>query len=82
MTVRRREGRDKAQFATLYEQVLQTFTIPLADARAADPRFDSSRLVSVGLVFDRTVAGTIMVSDVGLSNINPAFLVPSAGGAR
>ena len=40
MTVRRREGRDKAQFANLYELVLQTFTIPLADARAADARFD------------------------------------------
>jgi hypothetical protein len=82
MTVRRRAGRDRAQFATLYEQVLQTFTIPLADARAADARFDPARLVSVGLVFDKTVAGTVMVSDIGLSNILPAFLAPNAGGAR
>lgn len=82
MTVRRREGRDRRQFATLYEQVLQTFTIPLADARAADPRFDPARLVSVGLVFDRTIAGTVMVGDVGLSTINPAFLLPAPGGAR
>ena len=51
-------------------------------ARAADTRFDPTRLVSVGLVFDQTVAGTVMVSDIGLSNIQPAFLVPAAGGAR
>ena len=82
MTVRRRAGRDKAQFATLHEQVLQTFTIPLADARAVDARFDPARLVSVGLVFDRTVAGTVMVSDVGLSSIDPDFYAPVIGGAR
>jgi hypothetical protein len=82
MTVRRREGRDKRQFANLYEQVLQTFTIPLADARTANPQFDPARLVSVGLVFDRSVAGTVMVSDVGLSNLPPAFLTPGAGGGR
>jgi len=82
MMVRRREGRDKAQFATRYESVLQTFTIPLADARSQDARFDPARLVSVGLVFDRTVAGTVMVSDIGLSNLRPAFLAPTSGGAR
>ncbi len=82
MTVRRRAGRDRRQFANLYEQVLQTFTIPLADARAANPQFDPARLVSVGLVFDRTVSGTVRVSDVGLSNVPPAFLTPGAGGGR
>lgn len=80
MTVRRRAGRDRRQFANLYEQVLQTFTVPLADARAANPQFDPARLVSVGLVFDRTVAGTVIVSDVGLSNLPPAFFAP--GGSR
>jgi hypothetical protein len=88
MTVRRREGRDRTGFANIYERVLQTFTIPLAHAIAENASFDPARLVSVGLVFDKTVAGTVIVSDIGISNIHPAFFPASnvprgnAGGGR
>lgn len=82
MTVRRRAGRDRRMFGNLYEQVLQTFTVPLADARRADARFDPARLASVGLVFDRTVAGTVMVSDIGLASLESAFFVPRSGADR
>lgn len=82
MTVRRRAGRDRRIFATLTEQVLQTFTIPLADALAVDPRFDPARLVSVGLVFDRTAAGTVVMTDLGLTTLDAAYLAPAPGGGR
>jgi len=74
VTVYRRKGRDKRSFAALYELVLQTYTIPLADLAAAEPRFDPSRLATVRLVFDRTIAATIVLTDVGLTTPDPAFL--------
>ncbi|HEX9895294.1 MAG TPA: hypothetical protein VGA78_15300, partial [Gemmatimonadales bacterium] len=73
VTVYRRKGRDKRNFAALYELVLQTYTIPLADLVATEPRFDPARLAAVRLVFDRTIAGTVVLSDLGLSTPDPAF---------
>jgi hypothetical protein len=74
VTVYRRKGRDKRNFAALYELTLQTYTIPLADLAAAEPRFDPTRLVRIRLVFDRTLAATVVLTDVGLSTPDPAFL--------
>jgi hypothetical protein len=74
VTVYRRKGRDKRNFAALYELTLQTFTIPLADLVAAEVRFDPSRLAKVRLVFDRTLAATVVLTDVGLTTPDPAFL--------
>jgi hypothetical protein len=74
VTVYRRKGRDKRNFAALYELTLQTFTIPLADLVAAEARFDPSRLAKVRLVFDRTLAATVVLTDVGLTTPDPAFL--------
>ena len=84
--VLRRRGRDKQRFATPNELVLQTYAIPLADfARAADggrPGFDPSALTAVRFVFDRTVAGTVVIDDVGLSALDPAFLIAGRPPAR
>jgi hypothetical protein len=74
VTVYRRKGRDKRSFSALYELMLQTYTIPLADFAAAEPRFDPSRLSKVRLVFDRTIAATVVLTDVGLTTPDPAFL--------
>ena len=76
VTVGRRKGRDKREFASLYELILQTYVIPLADLVETAPRFDAARLAEVRLVFDRTLAGTVVLSDVGLSNMDPAFFPP------
>lgn len=78
MTVYRRKGRDKAVFPTLYELVLQTYVIPLADLQAANAAFDPASVREVRLLFDRTIAGTVVMTDVGLSNLDPAFLSRSA----
>ncbi len=76
-TVMRRKGRDKSSFGSLFELIPQTYVIPLADFRAKDSRFEPATLRSVRWVFDGTVAGTVIMADIGLSNIRPAFLTPS-----
>jgi hypothetical protein len=75
MTVYRRSGRDKQRFASLSELVLQTFVMPVADFIEAEPRLDPTALAEVRLVFDRTPAGTVVLTDLGLSNLDPAFVL-------
>jgi dienelactone hydrolase len=65
--IMRREIRDKAQFTTLHELVLQSYEIPFADILAAVPGFDPSTLRTIRFVFDRTVAGTVIIDDIGIS---------------
>jgi hypothetical protein len=49
--------------------------MPLADFATAEPTFDPRQIASIRLVFDRTVAGTVVVEHVGLSTPkDPAFL--------
>ena len=74
VTVLKRKGQDKTSFASLAELIPQTYVIPLADFTAAAPAFDPSRLVAIRWVFDGTRAGTVVLTDVGLSNIDPLFL--------
>ncbi len=73
VTVLKRRGQDKANFASLAELVPQTYVIPLTDFIAAAPAFDPSRLARIRWVFDGTRAGTVVLTDVGLSNIDPLF---------
>jgi dienelactone hydrolase len=74
VTVLKRKGQDKSSFASLAELIPQTYVIPLADFTTAAPAFDPSRLVAIRWVFDGTRAGTVVLTDVGLSNIDPLFL--------
>jgi hypothetical protein len=76
-TVMRRKGRDKANFGSLFELIPQTYVIPLADFRAKDARFNPATLRSIRWVFDGTFAGTVVLADIGLSNISASFLNPS-----
>jgi hypothetical protein len=55
----------------------QTYVIPLADFRAKDARFNPATLRSIRWVFDGTFAGTVVLADIGLSNISASFLNPS-----
>jgi hypothetical protein len=77
--VYRRAGRDKLRFATTYEIVLQTYTIPFADFVRAAPGFDADRIATVRWVFDRTEAGTVYLDNVGVSRMRPEFLVAESG---
>ncbi len=78
VTVLKRKGRDKTQFQSLSELVPQTFVIPLADFRAAQPDFNPAAIRTVRWVFDGTRAGTVVLVDIGLSNMRPAFFEPAA----
>jgi hypothetical protein len=78
VTVLKRKGRDKTAFGSLAELVPQTFVIPLADFRAVVSRFNPARLATVRWVFDGTRAGTVVLTDIGLSNIDQGFFVPEA----
>ncbi len=52
------------------ELVLQSYVIPLADFAGVDP----ARLREVQFVFDRAVAGTVVIDDIGFATPDPAFL--------
>jgi hypothetical protein len=71
----RRAGRDAARFTTTFELIPQTFVLPLDEFVRAAPDFDPRQLATIRLVFDRTVAGTVVVQHVGLSTpADPVFL--------
>lgn len=72
--VLRRRDMDRQRFGSHEELVLQTYTIPLADFRKVAPTLDLNRLHSVQFRFDRAVAGTVIVDEIGFSHMDPAFL--------
>ena len=80
--VYRRAGRDKQRFANVYEIVLQTYASPLADFTRVTPGFDPARMVRVRWRFDRSIAGTIILDNIGFSNMRAEFTAPTIGAAR
>ncbi len=70
----RRADQEKQRYPTQYELVPQTYVLPLADFVRATPAFDATTLRSVRLVFDRLVAGTIVLDDIGISSRTSPFL--------
>ena len=75
LTIRvlRRRDLEDDRFANPWELILQHFSIPLADFTAENGAFDPTALRAILLVFDRTEKGTVVVDDVGLSRLHPAF---------
>ncbi len=76
MTIYRRRGTDRTNFGNLAELVPQTYVIPLRDFVAIDSLFDPTRLVAIRWVFDRTPVGSVILADIGLSNLTTPFLLP------
>jgi dienelactone hydrolase len=70
----RRADVEKQRFPTQYEMVLQTYVMPLADFMQVSPSLDPTHLRSIRLVFDRLVAGTVVVDDIGVSSAARPFL--------
>ncbi len=77
-----RSGRDKERFASVAEMVLQTYVIPLADFHEADAALDLNTVKAVRFVFDRTPVGTVVLDNVGFSNMSPDFLLTAEGRPR
>ena len=63
----RRADEERQRFPTTFEMVLQTYVMPLADFVQVTPQLDVTHLCSMRLVFDRLVAGTVVVDDIGIS---------------
>jgi hypothetical protein len=61
---------------------LQTYAIPLADFVRTTPGFDVSRVTRVRWRFDRSVAGTIILDNIGFSTMRAEFSAPTTGAAR
>lgn len=55
------------------ELVLQSYHIPLSDFSAGSAQIDLARLRAVRLVFDRAVAGEVVVDDIGFSRMPADF---------
>jgi len=72
--VLRRRDQEEARFAEHWEQILQTYSIPLADFQADNPSIELRELTAVRLVFDKVVAGEVAVDQIGFSALDPAFL--------
>ncbi len=67
--------RDDQEYRGNYEMVLQSYSIPLDDlVRASGGTLDLSSLWEVRFLFDESVAGTVVLDEVGFSNMDPAFL--------
>jgi hypothetical protein len=69
-----RRDLERSRFARQSEIVLQTYSLPLADFRGVEPALDVRRIRSVRFLFDRAIAGTIIVDDIGFAALDPAYL--------
>jgi dienelactone hydrolase len=78
--VYRRRGRDGQRFANTYEIVMQTYVIPFSEAAAAG--VDPSRVRKVRWRFDRSVAGTVLLDNIGIARMRREFHRTSPGGDR
>jgi dienelactone hydrolase len=72
--ISRRRDQERSRFGSLSELVLQTFVVPLSDFAAAEPGLDLGALTAVRFVFDRAVAGTVVIDDIGFAVMDPAWL--------
>lgn len=71
--------RDDQQFKGNSEIVLQSYSIPLGDfLDASDGSLDLTDLREIQFLFDESVAGSVVLDQVGFSRMDPAFLEVSA----
>jgi dienelactone hydrolase len=73
--VLRVEGDDKERFGTTFELVLQSYSVPLRDFVARNSSFDPTRVRHLRFVFEPTMAGTVILDEIGFSKLDPAFIV-------
>jgi hypothetical protein len=72
--VMRRRDLEERRFEEHWEQILQTYSIPLADFAGPNPELALADLRAVRFLFDRTHAGEVVVDQIGFSDLDPAFL--------
>lgn len=72
--ISRRRDLERSRFGSLSELVMQSYVLPLADFTAVAAGFDLDALTEVRFVFDRAVAGTVLIDDVGFAVMDEAYL--------
>jgi dienelactone hydrolase len=73
------QRRDDQAYAGNTEMVLQSYSIPLEDFGSGMPDGpDLSRLREIRFLFDESEAGSVVLDEVGFSQMDPAFLRVSA----
>ena len=70
----RRADLEASRFATHWELILQTFSIPLGDFTARNRSLDLGSLRAVRFVFDRVHAGEVSIDQIGFSDLPAEFL--------
>jgi dienelactone hydrolase len=71
--VMRRSDQEERRFANLFELLLQSYSIPFGDFLEVTPDLDVRSLSEIRLVFDRAEAGTVVVDDIGIAFLDPAY---------
>lgn len=75
----RRSDLESSRFQTLWEMVLQTYSIPIADFVEANGNLNPRNLSEVNLVFDIAPAGTVVVDDIGFARAGAEYLEARSG---
>ncbi len=73
ISILRRKDQEKSRYADNYDLVLQSYSIPLSDFLDVNASLNLARLSAIRLVFDRTHAGTVVVDNIGFTEMDPAF---------
>ncbi len=78
ISILRRKDIERQRYSDNFDLVLQTYSILLSDFVDENPRLDISKLRTIRFVFDRSNAGTVVVDDLGFSELLPGFTRVSA----
>jgi hypothetical protein len=78
ISILRRKDIERERYDEDFDLVLQTYSILLQDFRDENGRLDITNLASVSFTFDVSDAGTVVVDDIGFSELRPAFTRVSA----
>jgi dienelactone hydrolase len=78
ISILRRKDIEKDRYTDNFDLVLQTYSILLRDFVDANPQLDVSQLRSIRFTFDRSKAGTVVVDDIGFSQLPRGFTRVSA----
>ena len=66
ISIMRRRDLEPGMFDNQWEQILQDYSIPLADFIDEAPDLDPTTLREIRLVFDRTAAGSVVIGEIGI----------------
>lgn len=70
----RRRDQEQSRFGSQSETVLQSYVLPLADFASVAGDLDLTALTEVRFVFDRSMAGTVLIDDIGFAVMDAAYL--------